>query len=73
MTTVFPATMAATAYATGDAIGELCAEMTAHTPRGFPLYDLASSRMPSTAAIRESTSETASSRTIPALTVTIAA
>ena len=60
ITTEFPATMAATAYAIGDAIGELCADMTAQTPNGLPLYDAASESMSSKAAMRESTSDRAS-------------
>ena len=54
-------------------MGELWAEMTAQTPSGLPLWEAASARIPSTAAMSESTSETASSRTMPELTVTMAA
>ena len=73
MTTVLPATSAAMANAMGDAIGELWADMIAHTPTGLPLNVFASSSIPSTAAMRESTSWSASWRTIPVLTVTMAA
>ena len=73
MTTVFPATSAAMANAIGDAIGELWAEMIAHTPTGLPLNVFASLSIPSMAAMRVSTSRSASWRTIPVLTVTMAA
>ena len=74
MTTVFPAIMAATAYPTGDAKGELCAERTAHTPTGLFLPSvLESSTAFSMTSMSLSTSAYASSRTIPVLTVMDAA